>query len=279
MSAELAPAWWAIADSLGDEYDNADAFGIISSPGPRARLVVLGQHSRLIAKTHLYTEGEPVLIREVEATREVAAIRPDLISTPPLVTRDGDYTIVVTPRAIGRGPSWRNDEARRSVSRVLRQEGVLNWRNLACPSCANVTGRSLVANMPLSIFHGDCVAWNVKWDPESGRVAIFDWEFCRTADLVPAVFNDLEWILRGAAAANVSSRVVTPLLRCALAEHGIYQRAEWQRVVRMYVCHSLRNKATLNRASEDQLLHRIARRYICEMDAPGCPSWDGWLMQ
>jgi hypothetical protein len=38
--------------------------------------------------------------------------------------------------------------------------------------------------LPTSLAHGDFVPWNLRLDPESGRLAVFDWERARLAQFL-----------------------------------------------------------------------------------------------
>ena len=55
------------------------------------------------------------------------------------------------------------------------------WRDRFARGIAAVRGIPSVLELPASLAHGDFVPWNLRWDPVSGRLAVFDWEQAQLA--------------------------------------------------------------------------------------------------
>lgn len=55
------------------------------------------------------------------------------------------------------------------------------WRDLFARGIAAVRGTPSVLDLPASLAHGDFVPWNLRVDPTSGRLAVFDWELAQLA--------------------------------------------------------------------------------------------------
>lgn len=268
---ELMDAWLDVADTWGIDSKDPRLVGYISSPGPKQRLVVVDRVARRVAKTSVFGGGRAALETEVERVGHVARDVPMARSYYTTTTAAGRL-VLESPQLSGVIPRWTDISARRLASSALALPGDVLLTELdLCRSCSQVASRRQ-STLRAAVWHGDFVAWNVRIDSE-GRAHIFDWEFASPDRPWPLLFNEIEWIVRGAAAARtrLTGHTVRRYLASAMQEHGAASES-FHSFVQLYLCLSWRNKMTGDRARDDALLHKAF-----EKQSPSdCASWREW---
>src|SRR5690349_13037551 len=117
-----------------------------------------------------------------------------LAISAPLATRSIPSEIVLTPVHLTLLTELARQAAVESTGSLLAQlaervdsfpaslDG--SWRELLAGGIAAVRGSPSAMALPTSLAHGDFVPWNLRLDPESGRLAVFDWERARLAQFL-----------------------------------------------------------------------------------------------
>lgn len=269
---DLVSAWRDVADTWEASASDPRLTGFISSPGRNQRLVVVDAGRRRVAKTNVLPDGRAALEAEVVKVATIARAVPSALEYSTSVTSAGRL-LLLSSQVLGRIPRWDNERDRRLARDVLRLPGNVSLAELdLCGSCLLGGSRS-APKLRSAVWHGDFVPWNVRIG-EDYRPHIFDWEFASVAKPWPALFNELEWILRGAVASSVSPtrRKVRTLVEASAHEHGMDQY-DLGVIIQMYLCLSWRNKARASRAHNDDLMHALFRGLPV---SPACGSWRQW---
>lgn len=151
--------------------------------------------------------GIEAIAHEARMTAHVAALHLTAGAVPRLLHHgpsNGGYLSISAPLAPGSIPSepvlsrvhqdllaelgrqTATESAGSVMTRLTRRvenlpAGLDAWRDLFARGIAAVRGLPSVLQLPASLAHGDFTVWNLRLEPVSGRLAVFDWEQAQPA--------------------------------------------------------------------------------------------------